>query len=140
MGKYRQNKVNEAVVEEMAVILRGVKDPRVSDNFVTVTAARVSPDFRYAKLWYSSLSADAEEKREIRRGLMSAAGYIRSKLAERLNLRITPELSFEEDTSMENGAHIASVLKTIKETSDRIEAERADSESQSGGEGGADDE
>ena len=44
MANQRQNKVNSAVVTEMASILREVKDPRVADAFVTITAARVSPD------------------------------------------------------------------------------------------------
>ena len=95
----------------MAAIVREIKDPRVSEAFVSITAARVSPDLKYAKLYYSSLMGD---KKELRRGLISAQGFIRSKLAERLNLRVTPELTFEEDTSIENGAHIAELLNQIK--------------------------
>ena len=111
MANYRQNKINSAVESEMAEILREIKDPRVADAFVTITAARVSPDLKYCKLYYSSLTGD---KKEIGRGLMSASGFIRSRLAERLNLRITPELSFEADNSIENGARIAEVLRQIK--------------------------
>lgn len=113
MSANRQNKINSAVVTEMAAILREIKDPRVSGAFVTVTAARVSPDLKYAKLYFSSLSGD---KKEIKRGLQSAHGFIRSKLAERLNLRVTPELTFVEDNSIENGAHIADLLRSIKNT------------------------
>lgn len=115
MANYRQNKVNSAVVAEMASILREIKDPRVADSFVTVTAARVSPDLKYCRLYYSSLTGD---KAEIARGLRSATGFIRSRLAERLNLRVTPELTFEADSSIENGARIAQVLR-------RLEDERA---------------
>lgn len=96
----------------MAEILREIKDPRVSGAFVTVTAARVSADLKYCKLYYSSLTGD---KREIRDGLRSASGFIRSRLAERLNLRITPELTFEADNSIEHGAHIAEMLRGIEE-------------------------
>ena len=110
MANYRQNKINSAVECEMAAILREIKDPRVADAFVTITAARVSPDLKYCKLYYSSLSGD---KKEIGAGLRSASGFIRSRLAERLNLRITPELTFEADGSIEHGAHIAEVLKKI---------------------------
>ncbi len=112
MANNRQNKINSAVEAEMAAILREIKDPRVANSFVTITAARVSPDLKYAKLWFSSLTGD---KREIKRGLVSASGFIRSRLAERLNLRVTPELTFEEDNSIENGAHIAEVLKKIND-------------------------
>ncbi len=112
MSANRQNKINSAVTTEMASILREIKDPRVSGAFVTITAARVSPDLKYAKLYFSSLTGD---KKEIKRGLVSAQGFIRSRLAERLNLRVTPELTFEEDNSIEHGAHIAEVLKNIKD-------------------------
>lgn len=119
-GNNRQNKINSAVVTEMAAIVREIKDPRVSDAFVSITAARVSPDLKYARLYYSSLSGD---KKDVRRGLISAQGFIRSKLAERLNLRITPELTFEEDTSIENGAHIAEILNRIKSSEKSTEEE-----------------
>lgn len=120
MANYRQNKINSAVECEMASILREIKDPRVADAFVTITAARVSADLKYCKLYYSSLTGD---KKEIGAGLRSASGFIRSRLAERLNLRITPELTFEADGSIEHGAHIAEVLRGIEE--ERRERESA---------------
>ncbi len=112
MANYRQNKVNSAVVTEMASILREIKDPRVAEAMVTVTSARVSPDLKYARLYYSSLLGD---KKEVGAGLKSASGFIRSRLAERLNLRITPELTFEADDSIEHGARIAKILRDIDE-------------------------
>ena len=120
MANYRQNKINSAVVTEMAEIMRQIKDPRVSDAFVTITAARVSADLKYCKLYYSTLTGD---RREVRDGLRSASGFIRSRLAERLNLRITPELTFEADGSIEHGAHIASILRDIEEERREREAE-----------------
>lgn len=111
MANYRQNKINSAVETEMASILREIKDPRVSGAFVTVTAARVSADLKYCKLYWSSLSGD---KKDVAAGLRSASGFIRSKLAERLNLRITPELTFVEDNSIAHGARIAEVLRGIE--------------------------
>ena len=124
MANQRQNKVNSAVVTEMASILREVKDPRVADAFVTITSARVSPDLKYCRLYFSTLGGDGKE---IAKGLRSASGFIRSRLAERLNLRVTPELTFEEDVSIEHGAHIAEVLK-------RLENERAERGVTDGGE------
>ena len=115
MANYRQNKINSAVETEMASILREIKDPRVSGAFVTVTAARVSADLKYCKLYWSSLSGD---KKDVAAGLRSASGFIRSKLAERLNLRITPELTFVEDNSIAHGARIAEVLRGIEKERD----------------------
>ena len=122
MANYRQNKINSAVEAEMASILREIKDPRVADAFVTITSARVSADLKYAKLYWSSLSGD---KKEIARGLRSASGFIRSRLAERLNLRITPELTFEEDNSIEHGARIAEVLRGLEREREEREAHEA---------------
>ncbi len=117
MAKYRRGRINEEMTKELASILREIKDPRVADNFVSVTAADVSPDLKFAKIYFSSMTGD---KKEIRKGLMSASGFIRRRIAETLNLRVTPELSFVADESIEYGAHINSLLNKI-EFSDIIE-------------------
>ena len=90
MGKYRKDRVNDAVAQELAVIIRDVKDPRVSQSLITVTGAEVSPDFKYAKIFYSVLGTegDPDAMKEIGKGLRSAAGFIRGQLAKRLNLRV----------------------------------------------------
>ncbi len=110
MAKYRQGRINEEIQKEMTVILRKVKDPRVSDAFISVTAADCTPDLKYAKIYYSALSGD---KKEIAKGLKAATGFIRRELASSLNLRITPELTFLPDDSVAYGAHIASILNTL---------------------------
>lgn len=110
MAKYRRGRINEEIQKEMTVILRKVKDPRVSDAFISVTAADCTPDLKYAKIYYSALSGD---KKEIAKGLKAATGFIRRELASSLNLRITPELTFLPDDSVAYGAHIASILNTL---------------------------
>lgn len=111
MAKYRQGRINEEIQREMTSILRRVKDPRVSDAFISITAADCTPDLKYAKIYYSALSGDAKE---IAKGLKAAAGFIRRELARSLNLRITPELTFLADTSISYGAHIASILEGLE--------------------------
>ena len=118
MAKYRRGRINEEIQKEMTVILRKVKDPRVSDAFISVTAADCTPDLKYAKIYYSALSGD---KKEIAKGLKSSAGYIRRELAQRLNLRMTPELTFFEDHSIEHGAHISKLLNGIEITPEEDE-------------------
>ena len=56
MPKYRINRINDSVAQEISLILRDVKDPRVSDGMLTVTGADVSPDLKYAKIFYSSFT------------------------------------------------------------------------------------
>ena len=118
MAKYRQNRINDAVALELAVILREVKDPRVAEAMITVTAADVTPDLKYAKIYYSVLGADGDKEtlKNIYLGLKSAAGFIRSQLAKRLNMRATPELTFIEDGSVKHGVEIAAILNSLNIT------------------------
>lgn len=124
MAKYRRGRINEEMVKELSSILREIKDPRVSGAFVSVTAADVTPDLKFAKIYFSVMGGD---KADVKKGLKSASGYIRKRIAETLNLRQTPELSFVEDDSIEYGAHINSLLNKIEFT-DIIENEAEDDE------------
>lgn len=113
--KYRQNRINDSVAQTVGEIFRSVKDPRISSGFVTVNAAVVTKDLKFAKIYYGVLAGDPAE---VQKGLKSAAGFIRRELALRLNLRMTPELSFVYDDSAENGANIARILKEIQSNDD----------------------
>ena len=120
MGKYRKNRVNDAVALEVSVILRNVKDPRVSGAFISITGADVTPDFKYAKIYYSVLGMDGdrEAEKELAKGLKSATGFIRGQLAKTLNLRVTPELTFVPDESMKRGVEIAAMINSLEFTDD----------------------
>ncbi len=107
MAKYRQSRINEEMFKEAAQIMRTVKDPRVSGAFVSVTGVDVTPDLKYAKIYYSAMQGD---KKAVKKGLESSASYIRGQLAKNLNLRITPELTFVEDTSIAYGAKIEKII------------------------------
>ena len=111
MAKYRRDRINEEIQKEMTSILRRVKDPRVCDAFISVTAADCTADLKYAKIYYSALSGDPKE---VAQGLRAANGFIRRELARSLNLRITPELTFISDSSISYGAHIASILDKLE--------------------------
>lgn len=126
MAKYRKNKIDGAFVEECARIIREVKDPRVSGVMITVMNADVSADLKFAKIYYSVLG-ECDDK-ELARGLRSAAPFIRSQLAQRLNMRITPELTFIRDEGVKHGAEIAAILKTIE--ADLTDDEQEDGENE----------
>ena len=93
------------------MLLREVKDPRVSGAFISVTAVDVTPDLKYAKVYYSAMMGDPKE---VAKGLKSSAGFLRRQLAQKMNLRMTPELSFYADHSIEHGAHISKLLNSIE--------------------------
>lgn len=111
MANYRRGRINDEMQKELMVILRGVKDPRVSEAFISITAVDTTPDLKYAKVYYSCLSGN---KKEVQKGLRQASGYMRTQLAKSLNLRMTPELTFIEDASVEHGARIAKILENIE--------------------------
>ena len=117
MDKFRRNRINDQITKEMADILRTIKDPRISGSFISVTGADVTPDLKYAKIYYSvmPLAGETVNYKEIETGLSSAGGYIRREIAGRLNLRVTPELSFHHDTSLETGANITKLLHGVEE-------------------------
>ena len=125
MANYRRGRINDEVQRELASILRDVMDPRVSGAFVSVTAVDVTPDLKFAKIYYSSLMGD---KKELARGLRAASGFIRSQIAQRLNLRITPELTFILDDSVAHGAHISKLLNSITFSEDFEENEEENGE------------
>ena len=106
----RINRINEEISKEMCQILRTVKDPRVSDAFISITNVDTTADLKYCKIFYSVLG---ESDPELHKGLKSALGYIRRELAHRLNLRQTPELKFIKDDSMDKGAHISELIRDI---------------------------
>jgi len=126
MANYRTGRVNEELTRALADILRNVKDPRVSGAFVSVTAVDCSADLKNAKIFVSVMGE--HRKGDTIKGLTNATGYIRTQLAHTLNLRITPELRFIEDTSMKHGAHISTLMKQIEgelAEADRKAAEEA---------------
>ena len=113
MANYRRGRINDEMKKELSMVLREGKDPRLKDAFISITAVEVTGDLKFAKVYYSAMMGD---KKEIAKGLKSSAGYIRREIAQRLNLRMTPEFSFHEDHSIEHGAHISKLLNGIEIT------------------------
>jgi ribosome-binding factor A len=112
MAGHRTDQVGAQVREEiMEIIRRDLKDPRI--GFVSITHVRMSADLRSARVWVSVLGDDDDRRRTLE-GLRSATGLIRQKLGRRLeNLRFSPELRFELDTSIEYAVHISKRLREI---------------------------
>ena len=97
----------------------------MAKNFVSVTKTDTTADLKFCKVYYSNMSGD---DKEVKTGLYSAMGYIRRELSSRLNLRITPELTFIRDTGAEHGARISELLRQIEEKNPARTAEEATSE------------
>ena len=126
MATNRLNRINEDIQRELSVLIPRVKDPRVQQGMVTVTAVETTPDLRYAKV-YLSILGEVNEK-ELRRGLRSAGPWLRRELGGSLTLRYTPELIFERDRSIENGARLTKLIDDVMAGEARSEEETEEEE------------
>jgi len=107
----RLNRINEELRKEISNIISfELKNPDAT-GLISVTKVKVTPDLKYAKVYVSMLNSKSNEK--TLEALKKSAGYIRSGIAKKINLRITPELVFEKDDSMEYGMKIDSILKDL---------------------------
>ena len=107
----RLDRVNQLIKEEVSTLLqRELKDPRL--GFVTVTEVEISKDLRQAKVFVSVLGDEKQWQASLA-ALQSARGFVRNWLRQHLDLRITPELVFHPDRSMEHAARIQALLKDL---------------------------
>jgi ribosome-binding factor A len=114
MPNYRGGRINEEVKKEISNILReDVKDPRLN-AMISVTSVKVTKDLRYAKVYVSIFSKTEEEKAANFEALKNIAGFVRKEIAGRINLRISPQILFELDDSIDYGMHIDSLIEKTK--------------------------
>ena len=111
MSELRVLTMLEFIKQEVSsMLLREVKDPRL--GFVTVTGVHLTGDLREATV-YVSLFGSEKEKKESMTALEMATGFIRRELGKRLKIYYTPQISFEQDTSLDYGMHIEGLIKQI---------------------------
>jgi ribosome-binding factor A len=120
MKSHRLARVSEVVREVAAnAILFELKDPRVKG--VTVTRAEVSADLQHAKVYVSVMGSEKEQSLTMH-GLKSAAGFIQTKIADRLTTRYVPHVTFVLDEGVKKSVEIA---KIIREENEQLAADRA---------------
>ena len=111
MSSRRLLKAAEAVREVVSMaILTQVRDPRVKD--VTVTNVEMAPDMRSAVVSVSVMGSDAKQELALR-GLASSAGFLQAQIAERIETRYTPRLTFKLDGGVKRSLEIARVLDEV---------------------------
>lgn len=111
MASNKLARTNDDIQRVLSDRINQVKDPRVRQGMISVTRVETTGDLRYAKVWLSVLGM--KDEKEFRRGLRSAAGWLRRELSNALNLRYTPELVFEVDHSIEQGAYISGLIEKL---------------------------
>ena len=108
----QSRKINEVARTALAsILLMQVSDPRLA--LLTVTGVEVSRDRSVANVYVSSERAHYTE---VEAGLESARGRIRSLLGQELGWRVTPELRFHVDTSIDEAERISRALTEVPET------------------------
>lgn len=120
MTSRRLLKAAEAIREVVAAsILTELRDPRVKD--VTVVGVKVSPDMREAKVSVSIMGDETQQQLSLR-GLQNAAGFLQSKIANRIETRHTPRLQFVIDKGVQHSLLVGEILEKIKREKDATSA------------------
>lgn len=111
-GNTRISRINDEILRELSQIIRTeVKDPRIG-TMTSIIRVETTQDLKYCKVFVSVLGND-EEKDSVMKGLKNAGGFIRHLLAERLNLRYTPELTFKLDDSVEYAVRMSKLIDEV---------------------------
>ena len=118
-------RTNDDIQYVLSRLLPRVKDPRVNQGaLLSVTRVDTTGDLRYCKVYISALG-ELNEK-DFKKGVRSAAPWLRKELGSALNLRYTPELIFELDKSIEHGAHINDIISQLDIPAEEEEEENDD--------------
>jgi len=108
----RLERVNQLIKEEISAVLqRQIKDPRL--GFVTVTEVDTTADLKLARVYVSVLGPEEQWAKSFK-ALESARGFVWNWLRKHLDLRVTPQLLFRPDRSMEHAAHIQALLAGLR--------------------------
>lgn len=109
----KNTRINSEVQKELSLLIsQEVKDPRIAP-MTSVVSVEVTPDLKYCKA-YISVLGDEEARKNTYLGLKNAAPFLRRELAKRINLRITPELTFVMDQSIEYGVAMSKKIDEVK--------------------------
>jgi ribosome-binding factor A len=112
MKHHRLARVAEAIREVASeAILYELKDPRI--KFTTVTRAEVSADLQHAKVYVSVMGSERDQNLTLH-GLRSAAGFIQSRLGDRMRTRYVPVLEFVIDEGIKNSLEVVRLLNEEK--------------------------
>ena len=108
----RVGKVERLAREVLGEAIQGLKDPRV--GFATVTAVRMTPDLRRARVLVSVMGTE-EERGTTMAALARATPHLRSELGRQVRLRFLPELTFELDEAEQRVQRVQELLGRIRD-------------------------
>ncbi|GGA96383.1 30S ribosome-binding factor RbfA [Macrococcus hajekii] len=107
----RSERVGEQLKKELSeVINQKMKNPNI--GFVTVTEVEVTGDLSQATVYVTVLGEERERKKSLE-ALEKSKGFMRSEIAQRMDLRIVPELKFQYDESIDYGNKIEKMIADL---------------------------
>lgn len=110
-NSHLQSKVANQINKQLAIILqKKVKDPRV--GMVSINAVKLTGDLSIAKVYVTSITDD--NHKQVAEALNKMAGFLRTELASKVEMRNIPELRFYEDKVLETGQQIEDLFDKIK--------------------------
>ena len=110
-NSHKLERVDEELKRELSNIINyELKNSKVT-GIISITKVKTTPDLRYSRVWITAINC--KNKKETLLGLKQSSGFIRSAIAKKVNMRITPEFIFEFDESVEYGARIDTILNDI---------------------------
>lgn len=118
----RLSRINDEIMKELSQIIRTeLKDPRIG-AMTSVIRVETTQDLKYCKVLVSVLGNETE-KEKVMEGLKNAGGFIRRLIAQRINLRYTPEFRFKLDESAEYAIHMDQLFSQISKEREERDAE-----------------
>lgn len=112
MANFNLKRLSEDIKRELSSAVSGVKEPRVSKNFVTVTHVELTSDLSYCKVHIACLGGEGRTAKAVE-GMTAASGYFKKAIAARIRMRKMPELIFLPDNSLDYSAHIEEILAKL---------------------------
>ena len=127
VSKTRIQKIEERIYEELStILLMEVSDPRLET--VSITKVRVDRELAFANIYVNSLEG-SETADEVLTGLIHAGGYLRSELAQRIQMRHTPRLRFFWDPSPEHADRIDQLIASLHENEKELNPKQSENDS-----------
>lgn len=110
MARTRIIRINDEITRVAAEVIRSeMSDPRIG-AVVSVLKAETTNDLKHCKLFVSVLG-DSEQQEKTMAALNKAAGFVRKRVADIINLRQTPEIKFVFDDSIEHGMRMRKLIE-----------------------------
>ncbi len=113
MAGFKMGRLTEDMKRELSALIRELKDPRI-DPMLSVVKVQLANDLSHCKVYVSTIQGMEQTKTSVK-GLVSASGYLKRQIGQRLHLRKVPELTFIPDDSIAYGSHIIQMMEELEQ-------------------------